>query len=194
VFSTDGDGDSPLVSDENGNWLYGDILGLLSADALHIEALAVPVSCNTAIESCGRFTYIERIKIGFSYVIAEFSHLAEKFNSVVGFEAKGGFLLGSDVQLNRQLLKALPTRDAVLPAIMLLAAAGEGVISTLVNTLPQRFTHSDRIQNFATEKSQAIIAQGKDEPASLLAKLGFADVVIKNVDETYGLRITLADQ
>ena len=44
VFSTNGDGDCPLVSDENGNWLRGDILGLLCADALNIEALAVPVS------------------------------------------------------------------------------------------------------------------------------------------------------
>jgi phosphomannomutase len=193
VFSTDGDGDRPLVSDENGNWLRGDILGLLSAEALNIEALAVPVSCSSAIESCGRFTHVERTKIGSPYVIAEFSNLADKFNSVAGFEANGGFLLGSDVQVNGQILKALPTRDAVLPAIMLLAAAGEGVISTLVNALPQRFTHSDRIQNFATEKSQAIIAQGKVEPATLLTRLGFDNVVIKSVDETDGLRMTLED-
>ena len=194
VFSTDGDGDRPLVSDEYGNWLRGDILGLLSAEALNIEALAVPVSCNTAIESCERFKYVQRTKIGSPYVIAEFANLATKFNSVAGFEANGGFLLGSDVQLNGQPLKALPTRDAVLPAIMLLVAAGEGVISTLVNAMPQRFTHSDRIQNFATEKSQAIIAQGKIDPVNLLSQLGFADVVIKNIDETDGLRIKLKDE
>ncbi|WP_019615904.1 phosphomannomutase [Psychromonas ossibalaenae] len=194
VFSTDGDGDRPLISDENGNWLRGDILGLLSAEALNIEALAVPVSCNAAIESCGRFTYVERTKIGSPYVIAEFSDLAKKFNSVAGFEANGGFLLGSDVQLNGQSLKALPTRDAILPVIMLLAAAGEGGISTLVNALPQRFTHSDRIQNFAAEKSLAILTQGKQEPANLLTLLDFDDVVIKSIDETDGLRITLADQ
>lgn len=194
VFSTDGDGDRPLVSDENGNWLRGDILGLLSAKALNIEALAVPVSCNTAIESSGCFSYIQRTKIGSPYVIAEFADLAKKFNSVAGFEANGGFLLGSDVQLNGQPLKALPTRDAVLPALMLLVAAGEGVISTLVKGLPQRFTHSDRIQNFATEKSQLIIAQSTKDPANLLSKLGFDDVVIKNVNVTDGLRITLADE
>jgi phosphomannomutase len=193
VFSTDGDGDRPLVSDEKGHWLRGDILGLLSAEALNIEALAVPVSCSSAIESCGHFSHVARTKIGSPYVIAEFANLADKFNSVAGFEANGGFLLGSDVQVNGQILKALPTRDAVLPAIMLLAAAGEGVISTLVNALPQRFTHSDRIQNFATEKSQAIIAQGKAEPAALLTQLGFDNVKIKSVDETDGLRMTLAD-
>jgi phosphomannomutase len=193
VFSTDGDGDRPLMSDENGNWLRGDILGLLSAEALNIEALAVPVSCNTAIELSNKFTHVQRTKIGSPYVIAEFANLAGKFNSVAGFEANGGFLLGSDVKLNGQSLKALPTRDAVLPAIMLLAAAGEGVISTLVNALPKRFTHSDRIQNFATETSHAIIAQGKLDPANLLAQLGFDNVVLKSVDQTDGLRMTLED-
>lgn len=193
VFSTDGDGDRPLISDEKGNWLRGDILGLLTADKLNIEALAVPVSCNTAIESSQKFKYVERTKIGSPYVIAEFDNLAKRFDSVAGFEANGGFLLGSDVLVNSKPLKALPTRDAVLPAIMLLAAAGDGVISTLVNALPQRFTHSDRIQNFATEKSETIIAKGKVDPAKLLVQLGFENVDIKSVVETDGLRMTLAD-
>jgi phosphomannomutase len=194
VFSTDGDGDRPLMSDENGNWLRGDILGLLCAEALNIEALAVPVSCNTAIERSKKFKHVERTKIGSPYVITEFANLAKKFSSIAGFEANGGFLLGSDVRLNGQLLKALPTRDAVLPAIMLLAAAGKEVISTLVNALPQRFTHSDRIQNFETERSQVIIAQGKNDPVNLLIQLGFENVDIISVDETDGLRITLADE
>jgi phosphomannomutase len=182
------------MSDENGNWLRGDILGLLCAEALNIEALAVPVSCNTAIESSKKFKHVQRTKIGSPYVIAEFSTLAKKFNSVAGFEANGSFLLGSDLQLNGKPLKALPTRDAILPAIMLLSAANKGLISTLVDALPKRYTHSDRIQSFATEKSQAIIAQGKQDPVKSLAQLGFENVVIKRVDETDGLRITLADE
>ena len=173
VFSTDGDGDRPLIADEKGVWLRGDILGLLCAEALKIEALAVPVNCNTAIDACGCFANVVRTKIGSPYVIAEFALLAKQFQTVAGFEANGGFLLGSDVQLNGQALTALPTRDAVLPAIMLLAAAGEGGISTLVNALPQRFTYSDRIQNFATEKSRAIIAQGQQKTKELLTQLGF---------------------
>ncbi|MCV5942142.1 phosphomannomutase, partial [Escherichia coli] len=47
IFSTDGDGDRPLVSDENGCWLRGDILGLLCSWALKAEAVAIPISCNT---------------------------------------------------------------------------------------------------------------------------------------------------
>lgn len=193
VFSTDGDGDRPLMSDENGNWLRGDILGLLTADALNIEVLVIPVSCNTAVELSNKFIHVERTKIGSPYVIAEFSKLNKKFNSVAGFEANGGFLLGSDLQLNGKPLKALPTRDAILPAIMLLSAANKGLISTLVDALPKRYTHSDRIQNFVAEKSQAIIAQGKQEPKKLLAQIGFSNAKINNIDETDGLRITLAD-
>lgn len=193
VFSTDGDGDRPLVSDENGNWLRGDILGLLTSDALNIEALAVPVSCNTAIELCERFPHVERTKIGSPYVIAEFAKLAGKYSSVAGFEANGGYLLGSDVELNGQSLKALPTRDAVLPVIMLLMAAQEKSISMLVKELPQRFTHSDRIQNFAAEKSQALILKGKVEPQDLLKLIGLDNAEVGHIDTTDGLRLTLTN-
>jgi len=193
IFSTDGDGDRPLVSDENGNWLRGDILGLLTSDTLKIEALAVPVSCNRAIELCKRFLHVERTKIGSPYVIAEFDKLAEKYSSIAGFEANGGYLLGSDVELNGQSLKALPTRDAVLPVIMLLVAAQNTFISTLVKELPQRFTHSDRIQNFATEKSQALIVKGKVEPQELLKLIGLDNAEVDHVDTTDGLRLTLTN-
>ncbi|MEZ8887934.1 phosphomannomutase [Vibrio sp. 10N.247.311.14] len=191
IFSTDGDGDRPLVADENGEWLRGDILGLLCSSAMNIEALAIPVSCNTVVESLDVFKHVERTKIGSPYVIAEFASLAKTYASIAGFEANGGYLLGSDVQVNGKTLKALPTRDAVLPALMLLAAAGENGISPLVNALPKRVTDSDRIQNFATEKSLLILADGQANPELLLAKLGFDSAAIKNVDVTDGLRLTL---
>lgn len=190
IFSTDGDGDRPLVADENGEWLRGDILGLLCSRAMNIEALAIPVSCNTVVESLDVFKHVERTKIGSPYVIAEFASLAKTYASIAGFEANGGYLLGSDVQVNGKTLKALPTRDAVLPALMLLAAAGKNGISPLVNALPQRVTDSDRIQNFATEKSLLILADGQANPELLLAQLGFDSVAIKNVDVTDGLRLT----
>ena len=190
IFSTDGDGDRPLVADENGEWLRGDILGLLCSRAMNIEALAIPVSCNTVVESLDVFKHVERTKIGSPYVIAEFESLVKTYASIAGFEANGGYLLGSDVQINGKTLKALPTRDAVLPALMLLAAASGG-ISSLVDSLPKRVTDSDRIQNFATEKSWQILADGQAAPDLLLAKLGFDNAVIESVDVTDGLRLTL---
>ena len=193
IFSTDGDGDRPLVADENGDWLRGDILGLLCADAMNIEALAVPVSCNTAIESCERFNHVTRTKIGSPYVIAEFDALSKKYQSVAGFEANGGFLLGSDASVNGEKIKALPTRDAVLPALMLLAVAKEIPIYELVNALPERYTHSDRIQNFATERSSSILNQAKEDPQQFINKLGFNNYTVENVNLTDGLRVSLVN-
>ncbi len=194
IFSTDGDGDRPLVADEHGHWLKGDTLGLLCAKALNIEALAIPVSCNTSVELSNKFKFVERTKIGSPYVIAEFNHLAKKYTSVAGFEANGGFLLGTDVIVNDKELKKLPTRDAVLPAIMLLQAASQSRISASVNKLPSRYTYSDRIQNFPTTKSQEIITKAKQAPENLLTQLGFTNVVINQVNVTDGLRLTLKNE
>ncbi|MEZ8851019.1 phosphomannomutase [Vibrio cyclitrophicus] len=191
IFSTDGDGDRPLVADENGEWLRGDILGLLCGQEMGIEALAIPVSCNTIIEQSSAFKTVSKTKIGSPYVIAEFDVLSKQYSRIAGFEANGGFLLGSDVEINGQVLKALPTRDAVLPALMLLSAAKHTSIAKLVSDLPQRFSHSDRIQNFATENSLAILAKGSKNPQALIDELGFIDTV-KTVDSTDGLRITLS--
>ncbi len=194
IFSTDGDGDRPLVADENGDWLRGDVQGLLCADALEIEALAIPVSCNTAVDACGRFDTVSRTKIGSPYVIAEFEQLAKRYSRIAGFEANGGFLLGSDIDLGGNTLAALPTRDALLPALMVLHAAAEKGVSALVSALPQRFTDSDRIKEFPTATSLAILAKGEADPSGLLQQLGIAaDGVecVKSVDVTDGLRMQL---
>ncbi|MCQ4054019.1 phosphomannomutase [Aeromonas sp. SG16] len=193
IFSTDGDGDRPLVADENGEWLRGDILGLLCADELNIEALAIPVSCNTSVMNCGRFSHVTCTKIGSPYVIAEFLRLRSEYRRVAGFEANGGFILGSDIEIRGKVLKALPTRDAVLPFLMLLAAADSNNISTLVSTLPQRFTHSDRIKNFPITLSNELIALGKGDPQSLLMTLGLNDRCVSYTDCTDGLRLFLTD-
>ncbi|MUK26509.1 phosphomannomutase [Aliivibrio fischeri] len=191
IFSTDGDGDRPLVADEKGEWLRGDILGLLCAEVMNIEALAIPVSCNTMIEKSTKFKHVSKTKIGSPYVIAEFDALNTAYSSVAGFEANGGFLLGSDVVVNGKELKALPTRDAVLPALMLLFSAGENGVSTLVDVLPKRFTHSDRIQNFATEKSSAILKLAKEQPEYFLTQLGFFEFFVAGINTIDGLRMTL---
>lgn len=191
IFSTDGDGDRPLVADENGDWLRGDILGLLCADAMQIEALAVPVSCNTAIELSQRFKVVERTRIGSPYVIAAFDALKETYHSVAGFEANGGFLLAMDTEINGRIVKALPTRDAVLPAIMLLMAGKDSGIAALVDSLPKRYTDSNRIQQFPTEQSQQILAKGVGSEAKLLSLLLNSHVEVEKVDTTDGLRITI---
>lgn len=190
IFSTDGDGDRPLISDEYGNWLKGDILGLISAITANIQALAVPVSCNTAIEKSNKFTEVSRTKIGSPYVIAEFDKLKSNFQTVAGFEANGGFILASDIQVNGKILPALPTRDAVLPAILLMIASKDGSISQCVSSLPKRFTASDRIKNFATERSNEILDEFLSKPEELVSLLGIKQN-LKELDTTDGLRLIL---
>ncbi|TVP10601.1 phosphomannomutase [Shewanella sp. KCT] len=191
IFSTDGDGDRPLLSDETGNYLRGDILCLLAAQYLNIEALAVPVSCNSSIEASGAFNHVKRTKIGSPYVIAEFEHLMKSSGRVAGFEANGGFLLGSDIDVNSAKLTALPTRDAILPVLAVLAMAGKEPISNLVKQLPHIFTASDRIKNYSREQSLLVIEKGLSEPLQLLSQLGLGDVNVVKHDVTDGLRMTL---
>lgn len=190
IFSTDGDGDRPLIADENGQWLRGDIVGLLCAKALEIKSLAVPVSCNTAIEHTGWFNKIARTKIGSPYVIAAFGGLP---GTVAGFEANGGFLLGSDIQVNGKPLKALPTRDALLPALALMSLTGGKKLSQLVETLPQRYTASDRLQQVPTQWSQAFLAQAAQAPEQLVDQLGLHAKVIAQVNQIDGLRLQFVD-
>ena len=191
LVSTDGDGDRPLVFDADGNFVRGDILGALCARMMGIEALAVPVSCNTAIEKTGFFPRILRTRIGSPYVIAGMNQLlAEGFARVSGFEANGGFLLGSALQN----LSALPTRDALLPMISILVAAKRHALSVadLVAELPQRFTYSDRLKNIPSEFSQTLLSRLIDD-AAFRMQLFQENGEVVSIDQTDGVRMSFAD-
>ncbi|MCE7622157.1 phosphomannomutase [Vibrio sp. LQ2] len=192
IFSTDGDGDRPLVAGEDGEWLRGDILGFLAAQEMNVEAVAIPVSCNTIISKSSVFSTVVLTKIGSPFVINEFSNLTKQYSTVAGFEANGGFLLGTDISINSKCLKALPTRDAVLPALMVLSAGIEQGIAPLVKKVSTRYTDSDRIPNFSNQRSQEILTQSYGKERLLLSKLGY-DSDIVSIDVIDGLRITLAN-
>ncbi|WP_062362571.1 phosphomannomutase [Vreelandella aquamarina] len=194
LFSTDGDGDRPLIADEKGNWLRGDIVGLLCARELNIEAVAIPVSCNTAIEASGAFEKVERTRIGSPYVLAAMESLQRKYTSVAGFEANGGFLLGSGLAKDDKKLTALPTRDAVLPALVLMVAAANRQVplSALAAELPARYTASDRLKNFSSEKSQQLLNVWSSNTELMVEQLGLA-AKPKKIELTDGLRVVLDD-
>ena len=69
LVSMDGDADRPLLADEKGYWLRGDVLGILVGRTLGIEGIAIPVSCNTAAEKSQAFAAVQRTRIGSPYVI-----------------------------------------------------------------------------------------------------------------------------
>lgn len=198
ILSTDGDSDRPLLADETGTWLRGDILGILCAAGLSIEAVSTPVSCNSAVEISGLFKTVRRTRIGSPFVIERMNDLlAEGYRTVCGYEANGGFLLGAPAEIEGRRIEALPTRDAVLPMITVLAEARrrEVRLSGLVAELPARYTFSDRVQNYATARSQALLAQLQDGDAdALLARLtemfGALGGTAILLDTTDGLRVT----
>lgn len=187
IFSTDGDGDRPLLSDEKGQWLNGDLLGLLCSKLLSVDSLAVPVSCNTAIEKSGLFMQVNRTKIGSPYVIAEFNELLVNSSRVAGFEANGGYLLASDISFNGQVISSLPTRDALLPALIVLAQPKS--ISHMLDELPQSFVASNRIKEFPTSKSKALLTKLSNDVSLLTALYNLEPH--QKVDVTDGLRVTL---
>ncbi|MCP5277530.1 MAG: phosphomannomutase [Thiobacillus sp.] len=200
ILSTDGDADRPLLGDEQGHWLRGDIVGILCAQYLGAGAVATPVSSNTALEKCSSFAKVARTRIGSPYVIAAMEALMAEgqtggVGGVVGYEANGGFLVGSRLEKAGRALAPLPTRDAVLPILALLAMARErGVpLSALAKDLPPRFTASDRIKDFATEKSRQLIQRLSTSPEAIQQLLGDLCGEPASLDQTDGLRITFAN-
>jgi len=131
IISADGDGDRPLLADEHGVPLRGDLLGLMTANFMKADVVVTPVTSNSGIESSGDFEVL-RTKVGSPFVIAGMEEALSKGNKgVIGFEANGGFLTASPFTLNGKTVSALPTRDCFLPllAAMKLAADQEKPIS-----------------------------------------------------------------
>lgn len=215
LLSTDGDADRPLIGDEHGVWMRGDVVGILCAQALGADSVVTPVSSNTALELCGAFSRMVRTRIGSPYVIAgmqrvlvEAMQTATDMTSgvepaappvhapvIAGYEANGGFLLGSPIRRNGAELAALPTRDAVLPMLTLLTEAARlnVPLSALPARLPQRFTASDRIQQVPTEWSRAFIAELSRQPDSAAQVMAPLAGAIRTQDETDGLRLTFSN-
>ena len=194
IVSADGDTDRPLISDESGVWLRGDVAGILCAAYLGADAVVTPVSCNSAVEKCGLFARVIRTRIGSPYVIAGMVEAsAGGGRCVVGYEANGGFLTNSGIARDGKTLAALPTRDAVLPMIcIILLSIREGkTISQLLAGLPQRFTASNRLKEFPTATSQARLAEFSSGGASAIeAAFGGLCGTLAGVDTTDGLRVT----
>lgn len=196
IFSTDGDADRPLIGDEIGQWLRGDVVGILCARFLGADVVVTPVSSNTSAEKSGWFSKVIRTRIGSPYVIAAMEQVSSQITDViVGFEANGGFLLGSDITKNGKSLSALPTRDAVLPMLAVLCLAQEMgcKVSELSANLPSRFTASDRLQNFPTTQSVKLLnsLQQNNQQASQILAPHSGDIC--EVDLTDGFRVAFAN-
>jgi phosphomannomutase len=195
IVSADGDGDRPLVADETGEPLRGDLLGLIAAKFLSADAVVTPVTSNSGIEAAGEFQVV-RTKVGSPFVISGMQDAAKAGRkAVVGFEANGGTLTGSDFPVAGETLVALPTRDSFLPVLATLygAVSAETTLSALAASYKLAFAAADRLENFAVEISAALMQHLRASDANLAAFLApIGKVASKN--ETDGLRVTLADR
>jgi hypothetical protein len=132
------------------------------------------------------------------YVIAAMAEAGRQGDGpVVGYEANGGFLVGDAIPPRpgggKEPLAPLPTRDALLPILSLLAmAADRGCpLSHLAAGLPARFTSSDRLQDFPTELSCRLLDQLATDPVArraFFAELG----EVTELNQVDGIRATLA--
>lgn len=190
IVSTDGDGDRPMLADENGTIIPGDLLGQITAANLAAEHVVTPISSNTGVYEGDRFVRVMATRIGSPYVIAGMGQVGGR---VVGYEANGGFLLGFEAEGPIGQLPPLMTRDAVLPVVATLAASRGAGLAALVASEPARFTAADRLQEVPVEASQALVRRLTDNVRAqqvFLAVLGGAAADVNTLD---GLRITLVD-
>ncbi|CDX55427.1 Phosphomannomutase [Mesorhizobium plurifarium] len=187
VLSADADADRPLVIDEQGELFRGDLIGLATALFLKADIVVTPVTSNSGISEAFGFS-VRRTKVGSPFVIEGMDAARQAGGIVVGFEANGGVLLGSDCLVNGKTLSALPTRDSFLPILAVLgtsASTGKS-LSGLRETWNLPVCASERLENFPVEASRGLMRKLADRDAlrQFLAPFG----AVADVDETDGLR------
>ncbi|MHC4127019.1 MAG: phosphohexomutase domain-containing protein, partial [Planctomycetota bacterium] len=205
VLSTDGDSDRPLVCgvDAKGRVRFygGDLLGLVVAEYLRADAISVPISANDAvdIQSAKRGVTPVKTRIGSPHVIKSMQEArARGADTIVGWEANGGFLLGSAVHRHGRTLEPLPTRDGVLPILAaLFASIDRGcTLVELFGALPSRFSKAGLIDQFPLEVSQGLVQRFspgdetaiRNELAGYFDAEGGFDAIVK-IDTIDGVRI-----
>lgn len=194
IVSTDGDADRPLVTDAKGQFVAGDIIGALTALYLGAGSVVTPVTSNSALESVLASSSFIRTKVGSPYVISGMK--AANAGPVLGFEANGGVLLGSDIVLNGHAMRALPTRDCVLPILCALASIKQQgkPLAAIVSNLNMNAKFSDRAQDYPRATSAAFMDELKKTNGKLRGE--FADLGVNEeytLDETDGLKFSRAD-
>ncbi|MDQ0562032.1 phosphomannomutase [Rhizobium mesoamericanum] len=195
IVSADGDGDRPLVSDETGMPLRGDLLGLIAANFLGATSVVTPVTSNSGIEAAGRFSVV-RTRVGSPFVISGMQEaLAAGESRVAGFEANGGTLTASDFEINGHRLRALPTRDCFLPILstLFLAASRRQSLSAIAASYHLPFAAADRLENFPVETSARLMTYLRAGSANLAAFLQPIGEVA-SLSDIDGLRVTLTDR
>lgn len=161
VISTDGDGDRPLLTDENGVQVRSELLPVFAAKFLSADALATTVTACTVIEESNFVKKVSRTPVGSPHIVKAMINLAEEgYGNVVGYELNGGFFILNDFEVNGKTITSLPTRDAILPILATIALSfrEQTKVSVLVSNLPNRFTYSSSIKGIPTKISLEVLS------------------------------------
>lgn len=195
VASIDGDSDRPLLlgvdSDRKVRFFGGDLLGMVVAEYLRADAVVVPISCNDAIDR-GALAHVTapKTRIGSPYVIAGMeAAIAQGKKVVCGWEANGGFLLGSDLPK----LRALATRDAFLPLLCALFAAEAGSLGDLFDRLPARFSKAALLKDFPRPTSLKILEELTPDTIAQFFNAGHGFSALERIDKTDGVRMIFSN-
>ncbi len=196
IVSTDGDSDRPLILGlESGHVRFfgGDLVGMVVGEYLGADAVVVPVTCNDAIDRGALAPMLEpKTRVGSPFVVAGMMAAKAKGRKrICGWEANGGFLLGSDIEQDGRALSALPTRDAFLPILgVLFAARARGLqLNEVFQKLPKRFSRAALLRNFPREDGKSLIAALSAVQPSRLEPFFHGSGGIEKIDLTDGVRI-----
>jgi phosphomannomutase len=193
IVSTDGDGDRPLMLDENGVVLRGDLLGILTAKLLQANVVVTPVTSSSGSEAV-LDAEVLRTRVGSPFVIEAMQARGQNNGDcVVGFEANGGFLMLTQSRFCDADIAPLPTRDALLPlaAVLRLCVDKNARVSSLVAALQLPCNLSARLQNINSALSKAFVSElatSSSRRQQFLGGLG----VCSSIDGLDGLKLHLS--
>lgn len=198
VVSTDSDADRPLLTNEYGDWIRGDTIGMLCAFILGAEYVVTPISSNSSVEKIPSFTEVIRTKIGSPYVIEKINELRqENLTHIIGYEANGGVIVGTDFTKENKTLSALPTRDSIIAIISILAYSKKNKIkiSQLASQYCSVYTESSSIKSISVEKIKEFfdLLNKDDQIASNLEKFLTLKQSIIHINTIDGICATLSD-
>jgi phosphomannomutase len=161
---------------------------MMAANYIDADVVVTPISTTSLLEKSDLFKKVIRTKIGSPFVIEGMKGFPT--DRIVGFEANGGFLLGSDLTTDNRILKNLKTRDAILPLLVVMSEARSRNLkgSQLLNGFPRIYTASNRIENFDNIWSTMLITDLINNNSKIFEFCPDFLKEIKLVDTTDGCR------
>ncbi|MCB5202611.1 hypothetical protein LH464_08995 [Neorhizobium sp. T786] len=152
------------------------------------ETTASPPHSNSGIEAAGTYS-VTRTKVGSPFVIEGMNQATEADETGV-FYANGSVLTQSAFSVaNSAKLAALPTRDSFLPVLATLSLAkehGKPLSVTAEDFGLPIIAAADRLENFAVEKSAALMAHLRESPENLVAFLQRSVTSVRSATSTAG--------